>query len=395
VTLGSVEIPAPATKASPQARRIVIAGAAGWANLGDDVIAATIATSLRPRPDHDRLAIFGGPLISSVFPNHRTYQLGRHGILNSTAQALELIRATHLVIGGGGLLNDLIPNAYRPFVRAVGLAALSPWNQGTYLVGIGGREPTTDRMRKEMRRLGRRTRFAWWRDESTRAALASSFEHNLSRVDIVAPDPVFVLPSLSVVPTKSPFIVVNLRPWWHLVGRVEVNPGKMERLIDVTAVVLKSVAKRHGCRVVLESYCASGLDSDLPILARLREKLGAIEVDLVEPRTAGEASAAVAGAQACLSMRLHPIVVATTQGVPSVALSYDPKVAGACQLTGQPHRCLPLGVDPERLEWALTDAMAGDARVAITTRAALLRDQVREAFEGLCAVMFDSWTSGA
>ena len=92
----------------------------------------------------------------------------------------------------------------------------------------------------------------------------------------------------------------------------------------------------------------------------------------------GAAAGAIAGADAVLGMRLHAVVMAAAAGVPFVALSYDPKVAGFADQVGQPVvASVPGPVDRDAVVASVRKALDGPDE-AYLERVALLRAEARK-----------------
>ena len=81
---------------------------------------------------------------------------------------------------------------------------------------------------------------------------------------------------------------------------------------------------------------------------------------IAEPMTTAMTVGVIARMKALVSIRLHGLIFAASQGVPLVGISYDPKVAAFLDYIGQKN-CLPLGeLSEERLEAMMTAALASD-----------------------------------
>ena len=77
--------------------------------------------------------------------------------------------------------------------------------------------------------------------------------------------------------------------------------------------------------------------------------------------------------KALVSIRLHGLIFAASQGVPLVGISYDPKVAAFLDYIGQ-ENCLPLSeLSAGRLEDMISSALSSD-REALRAGVRRLRD---------------------
>ena len=69
---------------------------------------------------------------------------------------------------------------------------------------------------------------------------------------------------------------------------------------------------------------------------------------------------------AVVSMRLHTGILATTVGVPSLMVSYDPKVTAFANVMGVGNPLRIEGLTPDRL-WASLDSVLSDRKVNLAT----------------------------
>ena len=95
--------------------RILLAGAAGWNNVGDDLIAMAICDWASD--ERSFITVAGGDFIAGV-PLNAQATIAMGAAIGSRMKLLfEIWKADVVVVGGGGLLDDRIENFYRPFGR--------------------------------------------------------------------------------------------------------------------------------------------------------------------------------------------------------------------------------------------------------------------------------------
>ena len=102
----------------------------------------------------------------------------------------------------------------------------------------------------------------------------------------------------------------------------------------------RELSKKYGLSVVLIPMQPS---YDSEICTRTASRLLDAEVNavVVENFTTEELREILGGARAVIGMRLHALIFAATEGVPSLALAYDPKVSAFMEYVGLGEWALP------------------------------------------------------
>ncbi len=158
----------------------------------------------------------------------------------------------------------------------------------------------------------------------------------------LAPDPALALtPPASAVPGQ---LVVAVRPWASPVPylpALRAAIGELASEMPVLAVPMQeSVDRAPSIEVIDGVPNASVIDPG----ASLDERL-----------------AAIGSARLVIGMRLHSLVAAAAAGVPSLAISYDPKVDAFAALVGQPVvATVGAEIDPGGVVAAARGALAAD-----------------------------------
>jgi polysaccharide pyruvyl transferase WcaK-like protein len=103
---------------------------------------------------------------------------------------------------------------------------------------------------------------------------------------------------------------------------------------------VRELSKKYGLSVVLLPMQPS---YDREICTRTAARLRDAEVNavVVENFTTEELKEILGGARAVIGMRLHALIFAATEGVPSLALAYDPKVGAFMEYAGLGEWALP------------------------------------------------------
>lgn len=314
----------------PHQHHIVLANGAGWGNFGDDAIVRSIAAALisGTAGTQPHLTVLGGPdSVDAVLglPARSAGVSGSLGYRSRLAAAAAVARADLVVIGGGGLLQDELPYFYRPFTRAARIARLRRIPYA--ITAVGAYQPQTPEFARELTRLVNRAARVSVRDQASIDVLRGL---GVERDIHLVPDPAFAFPFEQVIRDDARTIGVALRPWWHLPEIWDrPSPERMTRLITTVAEALEAVVETHPAEVKVLSMHVGTSDDDTAVGRRLIADLGArnIPARMVSPTSARDAASQLAACDAVLGMRLHSLILAASQGTPTVALNYDPKVA--------------------------------------------------------------------
>jgi polysaccharide pyruvyl transferase WcaK-like protein len=157
---------------------------------------------------------------------------------------------------------------------------------------------------------------------------------------VVAPDPVWALAPQQWRGKQGP-LVVCFRPTHHL------DDQAWAPYLEA----LSSLAVEENREVI---WLAFHGEQDRGLLGKLRSE-GLLSPELerrsreVVPAHPREAMAVFTSAGLVLAMRLHGLILAALSGSPTVALSYDPKVAAAAKAIGCPCQSLDAPVEAKAL----------------------------------------------
>ncbi|WP_208709746.1 polysaccharide pyruvyl transferase family protein [Sinomonas sp. R1AF57] len=306
---------------------VVLVGGSGWGNLGDDLIAREIVHALPPEDRGAVVLVGGGLSLKADIQFVRRVSLS--GKLRERLRLLyEIARAREVIIGGGGLLDDRLPDFYRPFTRIAQWSALVGTPYRFLGIGVGPvRRPSTG---SNYLKALKGASAVSVRDHASAQRLAGiGFRGAVEVVD----DPA-LWRKRSVTTTRPRFdICINLRCWASEGSSMPSYDGaSIERILDVVAYAVRRVHGR-GARIALVSMSELRGDQDSVILNRLVRLLdGDIEVFAGVPVETVER--VIASSSSALGMRLHFLLIAYLHGVRPIGLSYDPKVTQQAEKLG-------------------------------------------------------------
>ena len=340
-------------------KRLLLSGYYGYGNSGDEAVLAGLVTGFRaarPEAELEIIALSGRPAETRA----------AHGILAADrykpGTLLREIRCADLVLSGGGSLLQDVTSAHGIFYYLGVVRMAQLLGRKTMFIAQGIGPLRLARSRRLVRSVANRLNAVTVRDPASAALLA---EIGVKRPPIeVTADPALLLsasPPTGEGPETASFGVA-LRPW----GGQE---GVAAHVADACASVLS------GRRALLLPMQAG---SDKPVAEQFahqwhqgnhagnRATLCSLEKGLT-PLLAN-----IASCDLMIGMRLHALILAAAAGVPSVALSYDPKVDAFMQGSGQGDAVYDLAQsDPDVLQSLLTRVWAERAERSAALRAAL------------------------
>ncbi len=292
-------------------RGVVICGAYGMSNAGDDAVLTAIAAGLR-RLDRD--------MPVTVIARQAKRTAGRYGVsalgrLNVPGWLAAMGRARLFLLGGGSLLQDVTSRRslwyYLVLMRAakaMGCAVM------LYGAGIG-----------PIRREKDRAAAAAWLDRYADVIAVRDQDSLRTLTDwgvtaprlLLAADPALSLAQPAGERERSAAFI--LRAW----------PGFWAHVPDFAAAA-RYVWERYRLTPVLVCLSPSDRQAARSVGAELEGVPWAMTAD----------SKRVGRMSLVLSMRLHGLIFALAGGAPAAGISYDPKVDAFCGEAGLPMAAL-------------------------------------------------------
>lgn len=336
------------------ARRVLLLGTHGQANIGDELLLHTFLDQFGTEhhytvnsydPDATRRAL------------EDRYDVDVIDTATTRAGLLGHIRDADVVVfGGGSVVKELYASVGRwryatlAMVLAVVLAARAMRRPVMFAgVGVG---PITSRFGRLLARLILRSAsLVSVRDEGSLAA-CRRLGLGDDRVTLI-PDVVFVNgPGRFVASTESPTptdgrlrIALNL-------NRDIANGDRWSEVLAELADTLDLVARRRSIEVhALPMQSAFKDDDDLSVLRRFLAHRPGWHPVVHEPLDEIDIGRIVADCDVVVSERFHALVIAAVLGRPSVGLIYDVKVAELVEQLALVDRAVDINepVDPARL----------------------------------------------
>lgn len=300
--------------------RLLASGFYGGFNLGDEAVLAGLLRLLQEAPCHVDLTVLSGNPAATT-EAHGVQALSRGLARDILPRALALRRSDALILGGGGLLQDV--TGRRGLRGTLGRTlSLARWASRAHVplifwgVGIGPLQPNSV---PPVAHVLRRAAVVSVRDEASQ-----SLCRELGVESDIVPDHAWAVP----VPlrTGGDRLGVSLRRW----------PG-----LDVAAVAagLRSVQARWRRPALFLAFEAD----DLEVGRRLQDALG--QDNLEVPPSLPSLEGVIEQYRDCagvVAMRLHAGLLAAAQGIPSIGIAYDEKVSELHRGLGEDGLCLPV-----------------------------------------------------
>lgn len=313
---------------------VVIVGAAGFTNLGDDAILAAMLDELRDAIPGVRLVVAGGPAAHAADPPVEWVH-----VRDIRAVDAAVARADLVIVGGGGFIYDYdaIISPYDffrgditfmfPYYRAALAARTRDVPVYFYAIGVDSLVTPAGR--------------ALTRDVLSQASAITVRDPisllELQRAGVRAPHAeVTADPAVRVSPEpvawrdrpKGRVVAFVTKPWLRWGGTWTDSSAQ---LYDTYVGWLASAAD-----YVVETWDATPVflpgqrynDDDLETAATVVERMSAQGRARLLSEVVDEAQyrAALAGADAVVSSRLHPLILAAAASVPIVGLAITEKV---------------------------------------------------------------------
>ena len=337
-------------------KHLTLSGYYGYGNAGDEAVLAGLVTGFRAARTERELeitALSGSPAQTQV-----AHGIGAVDRYKPSALLREIGRTDLFLSGGGSLLQD-VTSAHGIFYY-LGVVRLAQMRgKKTMFIAQGIGPLTRIRSRRLVASVANRLDAVTVRDSGS-AALLQEIGVTKPPVEVTA-DPALLLTAHPVLPQSGAFGVA-LRPW----------PGQEGLAALVADACESALTGRRALQFPMQPA------SDLAPAEQFARKwhqgenagsqAGFCATDIgLAPLLSN-----IASCDLMIGMRLHALILAAAAGVPSVALSYDPKVAAFMDASGQGDAVYDLTrPDPRAFAALLARVWAARAARAEALRAAL------------------------
>lgn len=382
---------------------VLICGAAGFTNRGDDALLWGMLRQLQEVAGGRPMQVVGGPELPALVAPWGATALSYDDRPN-LARAIE--DADLVLLGGGGMLYDVDYDATLArfltdpsdrqwlYELAKLAAAARAAGRPVMLYAMGAGPLFSDQARKVARFLGESAQALTVRDQAS-ADLLVECGLSPARVQLAADPAVTLEPgpeeavqrwleAQGLAAAPRPWIGLNLRPWYRFMG-VETADGKMARLRDAVGEAIRALRARLGGTVILLPF-QKLYDDDAEVLSRALAVSGLTEGALLaDTPTMPDVLVGLLGRlDLMLGMRMHSLLLSLAAGTPFVGLPYSPKVNELIAAAGMADYAHPVDdLDPQAVVASCEKLLSGRSEV----RPRLL--QGRERLRALAAISQD------
>ena len=317
-------------------RYVIIHGFYGMGNVGDEAILAATLAAIRQAGAEPLVFAWNAERVRADFG---VASLNPMHPVATVAVWAALLQARAFLLGGGGLIKDFggSPRSLERWMKMLEAASKLGVKTMTWSVGVEPlRYPESERrVRKVLERIDAVT----VRDAGSAARLRQA---GLVREVLVTADPV-------------PFLA---RPWrdqrrasgglriavclrhWHASRPAIDNPEVFQQCLDALAATLDHLHDRHEASLTFIPFRTAKGDDDREVAKAVQQRLRSPATIVTTPAPGvNETLGRLAEADLVIAMRLHAIIMATSIGVPSLALAYMPKVRDYMAEIGQECFC--------------------------------------------------------
>lgn len=291
--------------------KIALSGYYGFDNAGDEALLLAITSSIKAMAPQADFVVFSGN------PARTASSHGLEAVYHKNPFALfrQLHECDLLISGGGSIFQDITSaQSLWYYIGVVALARLLGKPVMFYAQGVGPINLPISKLL--MRLVANRVNIISVRDRDS-AELLKSLGVNRPPI-LVTADPVFALQpeedhKRAVVGDLpgSPCIGVAVRPW-----------AALEGYQTILAKVLDEMAER-GYKIL---FLPMSWPEDVPESRRVMGLMERPAALLDRKLNSGEHLALISQLDMMISMRLHGLIFAATQGIRFAGISYDPKV---------------------------------------------------------------------
>lgn len=335
---------------------LTLSGYYGYGNAGDEAVLAGLVTGFREaRPESE--------LMITALSGHPAQTQAAHGIgavdrYRPSALLREIGRTDLFLSGGGSLLQD-VTSAHGIFYYLGVVRMAQMLGRKTMFIAQGIGPLQRVRSRRLVKSIANRLNAITVRDPDS-AALLKEIGVTKPPVEVTA-DPALLLTAHPVL-ARSGVFGVALRPW----------PGQEDLAAGVADACETALKGRRALQFPMQPA------SDQAVAEQFARKWHQEESGAAQAGFCATDAGLVpllsniASCDLMIGMRLHALILAAAAGVPSVALSYDPKVDAFMAASGQADAVYDVTrPDPKALASLLARVWAARAERAEALGAAL------------------------
>ncbi len=320
----------------------LLSGYYGFGNAGDEAVLCSVMDALRSQDADAHFVVTSGNPTQTQ--NRYAIEYSIRTVARQDPRALwkEIRGCDVFVSGGGSLLQDV--TSLRNVVYYTALMRLARLFRKPLVVYAQGVGPLNRKVSQQLARAAVQGAQAIFVRDDESAQLLKRIGVT-KKIHVVA-DPVWAL-------QPAPLQTSSTVPTWNVALRSWIEPEGLA--VEYANRTFSAICQAAKTANVALRFLPMQPPADA-LLAEshrslMRENDEIVDLHDLHPR---EIMAHCGGAQVMIAMRLHALIFAAAQGVPCVALDYDPKVASLARQIGAPL----LSIDDLRDANRVLDAIA-------------------------------------
>jgi len=305
---------------------VVLCGAYGYGNAGDEAILEAIVAELRSLDPELPICV----MTRSPAATKKRLGVKAHYTFNLFGFSFEALRSSLYLNGGGSLIQDVTSRRSLWFyLLTIFLAKKLGCKVLMYGCGIGPvKHPDDRKLAADV--INRNVDAITLRDPVSRIELEKM---GVTDPEItVAADPTVVLTAAEKETVDKLFGRWGMEPEGNYLG-ITVRPwAGFDSRVDIFAAAADHAYHKHGLTPV---FIPIERKHDVPAAQKVAARMSA-PCYIVEEEIGTSDTLGVFGRmRAVISMRLHGLIFSASQGVPLVGVVYDPKVSAFLKAVGQ------------------------------------------------------------
>jgi len=303
----------------------LLSGYYGFGNAGDEAVLCSVMDALKSQDAQAHFTITSGDPNATEARYRNEYSIRAIARQNPRALVAAIRSCDIFISGGGSLLQDV--TSLRNVVYYSGLMRLARLMRKPVVVYAQGIGPLNKQVSQRLARVAvQGARVITVRDDDSKTLLQRI---GVTRKIEVVADPVWALQTSSnQVKPESLTWNVALRSWPNVENEQAIEYSKRTFAAICQAARQADVALR---------FLPMQPSEDAPLAETYRgamsERDEIVGLSDLHPR---DVMAHCGQGDVMIAMRLHALIFAAAQGVPCVAINYDPKVESLAKLIGAP-----------------------------------------------------------
>ena len=292
--------------------KIVICGAYGYGNLGDEAILDGTLKILQTNHKKDDLLAFS-------FDPEETTRL--HNVKSTKINIIDLIKSEKVIVGGGGLF---FGRMMRVFIALILISKFLGKEVEIFRVGVS---ETKSKINRFLMKLAfNMTDKISVRDEKSKSILRS---YGVSKNIDVLDDPAYSIFDHSGEMKKRSIGIECIGMALKRIDDEMVNKNTE----DVFVEFINYVTSKYKIKVYLVPFCIhkkAPFENDMILANRIEQRLkNKEEFTIIVPKNTEDLVNVFRRFDIFIGMRLHSLIFSTTNNIPSIGIAYADKIKQA------------------------------------------------------------------